>query len=68
MQTAKCSGSTHTPAAADAKHPPTSPAPWPFAPLSEPQQRQRNATEAALRSGRLRAFRAFDDTVAGALA
>lgn len=42
--------------------------PWPFAPLSEAQQRQRTATEAALRAQRMRVFRAFDDTVAAGLA
>lgn len=52
---------------------PTSPDPkpttaWPFAPLTDQQQRQQQATEAALRAGRVRVFRAFDDTVAGALA
>lgn len=41
---------------------------WPFAPLTDQQQRQQQATEAALRAGRVRVFRAFDDTVAGALA
>lgn len=41
---------------------------WPFAPLTNQQQRQQQATEAALRAGRVRVFRAFDDTIAGALA
>lgn len=41
---------------------------WPFAALTEPQQRQRLATEAALRAARMRVFRAFDDTVAAGLA
>jgi hypothetical protein len=44
------------------------PEPWPFAPLTDQQRRQQAATEAALRESRLRVFRAFDDTVAGALA
>lgn len=48
--------------------PPGATPPWPFAPLTDQQQRQQQATEAALRAGRVRVFRAFDDTVAGALA
>ncbi len=36
---------------------------WPFAPLTEHQQSQRDAAERALRAHRLRPFRAFDDTV-----
>ena len=41
--------------------------PWPFGPLTEQQQRQRDATERAMRAHRLRVFRSFDDTVAGGL-
>jgi hypothetical protein len=40
---------------------------WPFGPLTPQQQREQQATEAALRAGRVRVFRAFDDTVAGGL-
>lgn len=58
--------STTAPRAALQAAPPADPL-WPFAPLSEQQQRQRAATETALRASRLRVFRAFDDTVAGAL-
>jgi hypothetical protein len=41
---------------------------WPFAELTDQQQRQRSALECAMRDDRLRVFRAFDDTVAGVFA
>lgn len=63
MQTAKFPVSRRNPAAR-----PDPRSAWPFAALTAPQQRQRLATEAALRASRMRVFRAFDDTVAAGLA